>query len=551
MLGRLYVKLAQEPSTREEAIMRQRGLDDAPFQGGGITTGRGIESGAALLTNGIAGLFGDDAAQMAQAFMPLLQMFLPDEIKQQLGAQYRTGTGVGTLTAAQALNDAQRQVNQRLVSRHGGAFVDGLAVMAKSPKVPDWMRGFIGKVAAYGSSSPNGQAILGTFINGLRQIPQFAAFIDPFFRHVPKSYAPLIVAATQKGGGVLDQRILGEMLDTFENSYKQGLYKDREGNDIDASTALGGVGLAATVFGEATTEQHTVEMARLADSLMKRNLVADSNMAYEMLRQMNPHQLIKNPEAFDKKMEQVSAQLHATETPENVPKRIAAAIQVAAKTGKPWQYALEELGNKSMMRQAWERSGHFGGNLQKFETLQAASEHAQTEGARQADTMKALAAYVSLSSAGRQAWASYTADPTPEKATALFAAARTSPTMHRRHAIDPSGVLDTLDPEQRRILNQGEQLDVARKDPLLQDIVRNPEVYKDVLANPASPEAGRLLERASRPAFERIHNMKYRGLIMDTMKPKAVKPAPYAKLAPYKQQPAGISPAEQEPVKAP
>jgi hypothetical protein len=168
---------------------------------------------------------------------------------------------------------------------------------------------------------------------------------------------------------------------------------------------------------------------------------------------------------------------------------VMGAVTAASKQGVPFEDAIAKFVGDREQQRHWEQSGLFGKNVANVQQLQAANERAQSEGAAQADTYKALAAYVTLDPGGKAAWARFQENPSIDKARQLFDAARQSPTFQMRQGSSADVLNAVPGTTMGDTLSAGENFQLARYNPGMESVLSNPAAYKEFLVDPTRVSA--------------------------------------------------------------
>ena len=550
MLGFVYVKLAQsaqsgDPDATATKLMRsQLGADQQTPVYGSLPN----QSGSASVLQFVGPLMtdagGQEAGALVQSLMPLFMQFLPPEMATALSKQRRIAAGAGTTAEAQRISAILTQANGRLMAKHADVLANTLGSIAQSKDVPAVMKPMLQWAASAAKSQPGAIGGLIAAVRGM-DIPVVSELLNQYMRDTPTSYMPIVQASFIENNGALDEQHILARVAEFEDNQKRGLYVDREGNPMDASVAIGGFGLAARAFGNEATPQQRVELARLADSVMKHGLASSPNAAYAIVQQLGTHQALGDPEAFDSKMAQFGQRIKALSPPGGAANLAMGALEMAAKSGMPLDHALENIVSDGERRQTWERSGKTPQQVAALGSLAQATEVTRNQGFAQADSTKGLAAWVTQTAQGRSAYQDFVADPTADKAAKMFSAARQAPTWASRGAFDPSVIKSYLGPNQMSALQMGEQISFAGmmggggKKSQLSQIMRDPERYRTMIEDPLSMTAADQKQFAALPYYMKKHlsNPGVRGVTVDYLanQDAARIPRPAPALEPYKQ----------------
>jgi hypothetical protein len=555
----MYVKLAGDagqawnpPPAEDKTLLTQAyeaggGKSQAPVYGANFSNS-GTGSIAQALTPAATDLFGGAGAFVG----PFLQLFgksMPQELSTALYKQRRFAAGAGTTAESQQISDALTAANSRLMARHSQMMASALGGLAKSDELPWWAQQALAW-AANKASDPASAGAIGSLIATLRgmDIPVLSPMLNIALHDVPTSYMPIVQASIIENNGTLDTNLIQQRVAEFEQNQNAGVYKDREGNEMDANVAIGGFGLAARTFGANATPENRVELARLADTVMKHKLASSPAVAYAIVQQMGAQKALRDPVAFDNMMAQFGGRIQRLSPDGSQSTNIAlGALEMAAKTGVPLQHAIERVISDGERKMVWERSGKTPQQMAGLQSLDQATEVTRTRGFAEAESTKGLAAWVTQTGAGRAAYADFVANPTAEKSARMFTAARQAPTWSQRGAFDPSVLKSYLGPNEMSALQMGEQMAFTReiegKNSPLTQIMQDPAKYRAMLEDPLSmtPQQQKDFGRLSYYAKKHLANQGVRGVTVDYLanQDSSKLPLPESMLGKYEKLPAG------------
>jgi len=525
VLGFMYVKLAGEAdpdATATENVLRGLGAHSPAPTYGGLPnqTGNATLFGLSMPLTADAGF--EEIGALLPSLLPLLRRFVPAETLNPFLEQRRFAAGAGTTEEAQRISMALAKANSALMAKHGDVMANALTNISKSEKVPAVAKGLLQWAAGLAKSEPGAIGGLVAAMRGMR-IPVISDLLNMYMYDTPASYMPIVEASFIENGGALDEQHILSRVAEFEDNQKRGLYVDRAGKPMDASVAIGGFGLAARTFGDAATPQQRVELARLADTVMKHELASSPSAAYAIVQQVGASQALGDPVAFDRKMAHFGQRIKALSPAGGAANLAMGALEIAAKSGMPLEHALENVVSAGESDLTRERAGRTPQQIASLKSLQQATEVTRNQGFAQADSTKGLAAWVTQTPQGRSAYQDFVADPTPVKAARMFSAARQSPTWSSRGAYDPSAIKSYLGPSQMRALQMGEQVAFASevggggKNSPLARIMRNPERYRAMIEDPLSMTEAEQKQFAALPYHMKKHlnNPGVRGVTAD------------------------------------
>lgn len=554
MLGFAYVKLAQQPGYQEAdldktqfgAALEAAGVGQPGYTPGSLPANTGNMSGAQLAPAAITDLFGPEAGALSQPLIQLLGKFLPEGARNALMQQRRIAAGAGTTAEAQRMSETLSKVNSRLMARQAAVLAGSLASIANSKDLPAVARPFV-QWAATKAGDPSLTGTVGSIVAALRgaDIPVLSPLLNQALHDTPMSYMPIVQSTMIENNGVLDEGLVQQRIAEFEENQNRGLYTDREGHPMDANVAISGFGLAARTFGDSATPLQRVELARLADSVMKHKLASSPAVAYAIVQQLGAQGALQDPAAFDAKIAQLGARLQRL-SPDgaNSTNVVLGALEMAAKNGVPLEHMIERVVAQGENRRVWEQSGKTPQQMSQLQNLEQATEFTRTKGFAEADSMKGLAAWVAQTQRGRQAFSDFIAEPTAEKSAQMFTESRRARTWADRGAMDPSILRADLGPEQMSVLQMGEQAAFARetggggKNNPLAKIMQNPEQYRTMLEDPLSMSDQDQKQFAALPYYVKKHlsNQGVRGVASDYLTGQEARsqPLPQSQLGEYK-----------------
>lgn len=503
MLGLLYVKLAAEGEA-QDWLTRMGGGAPAPTYGAGLP----VTSGTSTIFGAASGIIGDadpDVGLVMNLLQPFLRDLLPKDIAEKLTQQQqRIATGAGTLAQSSQISNILMGANQSLMDQQAerlGRVLTGSADQVENPlakKGLTWL-------ANLATSHPKEAGKLVQMARTM-QIPVLSPALNVLFRDVPLTYMPLVQASYDMGGDEQSPQVLEELLNNYNKAYSAGVFKDAEGNQLDASMAMAGFGLAAHSLGSRATLSDSVNLARAASYVTTAGLASNPQVAYEIVRQMGPEQVLRDLNGFATKMKTISARMQGASIGDKQSAMLK-TLELSEKTGLPFEHGIANTLMQAEREKVFRQSGKTPQELSQIASLQQARQQADTEGFAQADTTRGLTAWAMETQEGNAALNEFLRNPSAEAASDMLTRARQSGAWYNRNNYNPSILRQKFGPEHFEAFATGEQLDLARElggqQGSFYQMLQNRDQYKQLFEDPLSAPASMREQFASMPGYVR------------------------------------------------
>jgi len=418
-LGTVYRKLAEEGVLGDVSqALGATGPSPEQYQGG-FTPAMAPQGGVGIPYFGIAqGLQGvsPEAAALMQGASPFIYQFLQKNYP-QLVQPRRFGTGPGTVTEY----GRQMQVMQRAAMR--AMAMGGDRIGAGLEQVGDKMGGMPGMVAKQlaGLAKSNPQNA-GMFLQMLRVAsPEANQLITMFMPDVPTSYMPIANAVYRQTGGKFDENLFNQKLEEFENAYKGGKFADHEGNPININDAMSGVLADAELHPQNASIDNAAKLSQASSWIMANGMATTTGAAMNLVKQLGADKAISSPEDFYKTVDGYRKQLVSAGVDPNT---MSQASQLYHQMGIPFNQAVSAIKDPAVLSSYL--TSH-GVRPDQANMYAASVGRAGTQGESQADSYKAVSAYVQVNPKGAALLKKFQQTGSPQDAAALFTAARNDP----------------------------------------------------------------------------------------------------------------------------
>ena len=418
-LGTVYRKLAEEGLVGDVSqALGATGPSPEQYQGG-FTPAMAPQGGVGIpyygVAAGVQGISPESAAIM-QGLGPFIYPWLQKNYP-QLVQPRRFGSGPGTVTEYGRQMQVMQRAAMRAMAMGGDRIGAGLEQIGeKLGGMPGMM---VKNIAGLAKQNPQNA---GMFVQMARAAsPEINQLITAFMPDVPSSYMPIANAVYRQTGGKFDENLFNQKLNEFETAYKDGKFADHEGNAININDAMSGVLADAELHPEHTSIDNAAKLSQASSWIMANGMATTTGAAMGLVKQFGADKAISNPAEFYKTVDGYRKQLTSAGVDPNT---MSQASQLSHQMGIPFNQAVSAIKDPAVLTNYL--TSH-GVRPDQANMYAASVGRAGTQGEANADSYKAVSAYVQVNPKGAALLKKFQQTGNPQDAAALFTAARNDP----------------------------------------------------------------------------------------------------------------------------